>query len=413
MAVKISSVLNDQQFNSNGVMLSGGKIETYLAGSTTPATTYTSDAGTTAQPNPIILNTRGEVPNLIYLTTGVKYKFLLKDSANNLLRTYDNIEGVNDSASSIDQWVNTSVSPTYINATQFSLAGDQTSVFQVGRRVKISVTAGTVYGYIAISAYTTLTTVTVFLDSGVLDSGISSVQLGLISPNNGSLPTVTTPAQFDVSTKIATTGFVQKAIGSHSNILGVGTNITLTNTAIGQFLVYTAGCTATLPLAASGNAGSVISFLATANGCIVARQSTNNIVMGGITLTSVTLNGGDTLELVSNGTDWYVKGGSASLINSAVFNSALTASGYQKLPSGLIYQWGTTTSSATADVAVTYPIAFPSASVYSVQVSASSPSGTSAFANYNSPTSSTFNIAAYNLTGARVAIGVTWLILGK
>lgn len=187
MAVKISSLLNDQQFNSNGTLLSGGKIETFLAGSSTPATTFTTDAGNIAQSNPIILNTRGEVPNSIYLTTGVKYKLVLKDSVNNVLRTYDNIEGVNDSATGIDQWVNSSVAPVFINTTTFTLAGDQTNNFHVNRRVKLLVTAGTLYGFISASVFTTLTTVTVVLDSGVLDSGLSSVQLGLITPVNSSL----------------------------------------------------------------------------------------------------------------------------------------------------------------------------------------------------------------------------------
>lgn len=40
---------------------------------------------------------------------------------------------------------------------------------------------------------------------------------------------------------------------------------------------------------------------------------------------------------------------------------SLAANGYLRLPSGLIMQWGTATASASADVAVTFPIAFPNA----------------------------------------------------
>lgn len=189
MAFKLSPVLNEQQFSNAGILLSGGKIETYLAGSSTPATTYTSPSGAVAQANPIILNSRGEVDNLIYLTTGISYKLVLKDSLNNVLRTYDNIEGVNDSSLTIDQWVNSGVTPTFVSGTQFTLPGDQTSAFQVNRRVKLLVTAGTVYGYISASAFAALTTVTVVLDSGVLDSGLSNVQLGLITPTNTSIRT--------------------------------------------------------------------------------------------------------------------------------------------------------------------------------------------------------------------------------
>lgn len=191
MSVKLSPVLNEQQFSDAGILLSGGKIETYLAGSSTPAATYTTSVGNVAQANPIILNTRGEVDNLIYLTTGIQYKLILKDAGNNVLRTYDNIQGVNDLVGTVDQWVDSGVSPTFVNTTQFTLSGDQTNAFHVNRRVKLLTTAGTVYGYISASAFTTLTTVTVALDSGVLDSGLSSVQLGLITPINSSVRIVT------------------------------------------------------------------------------------------------------------------------------------------------------------------------------------------------------------------------------
>lgn len=189
MSVKLSPVLQSQIFDANGNPLSGGKIETYLAGSTTPAITYSDSNGTIPQSNPIILNTRGETNNLIWLTEGVLYKFIVKDSLNKIVgHTYDNIQGINDSSVDTSQWQSSNATPTYISATQFSLAGDQTSAFEFNRRVKITVTAGTVYGYISVSAYTVLTTVTVVLDSGVLDTGISSVELGLLTPSNPAYP---------------------------------------------------------------------------------------------------------------------------------------------------------------------------------------------------------------------------------
>jgi hypothetical protein len=209
MAFKLSPVLNEQQFSDAGILLSGGKIEIYLAGSSTPATTYTSPSGTVAQSNPIILNTRGEVDNLIYLTTGISYKLVLKDSLNNVLRTYDNIEGVNDSSLTIDQWVNSGVTPAFVSATQFTLSGDQTSIFTVGRRLKFLVTAGTVYGTVFTSVFGALTTVTVVMDSLPLDSGLSSVLLGLITPQNTSFPSnalVGTPTQRQSYTAFTTGG---------------------------------------------------------------------------------------------------------------------------------------------------------------------------------------------------------------
>jgi hypothetical protein len=99
MAVNLSPVggAGAQFFDNNGDPLSGGKLYTYLAGTTTPEVTYTSSSGAIAQPNPIILDAAGRVPgsNEVWLTAGVAYKFVLKTSTEVLLATWDNISGIN------------------------------------------------------------------------------------------------------------------------------------------------------------------------------------------------------------------------------------------------------------------------------------------------------------------------------
>jgi hypothetical protein len=77
--------------------LTGGLIYTYLAGTTTPANTYTQSNGISAHPNPIVLNAAGRVPDSgeIWLSDGISYKFLLKDSNGVQIATYDNISGIN------------------------------------------------------------------------------------------------------------------------------------------------------------------------------------------------------------------------------------------------------------------------------------------------------------------------------
>ena len=94
MAVFLSPVggVAAQFFTNSGVPLTGGKIYTYLAGTTTPQATYTNSSGGTAHTNPIILDSAGRVPSgEIWLTVGVTYKFVLKDSNDVLIGTYDNI----------------------------------------------------------------------------------------------------------------------------------------------------------------------------------------------------------------------------------------------------------------------------------------------------------------------------------
>jgi hypothetical protein len=84
-------------------------------------------------------------------------------------------------------WQNMGDTPTFVSATQFTVPGNLASRYSIGRRVRVTVSAGTVYGIITASAYTSLTTVTVLLDSGALDSGISEVDVGMVNPATPSI----------------------------------------------------------------------------------------------------------------------------------------------------------------------------------------------------------------------------------
>ena len=100
MAVKLSYLAGAgwQFFTNDGVPLSGGLLYTYLAGTTTPQTTYTSSTGLVANSNPIVLDSAGRTPQQIWLTEGLLYKFVLRDAAGVLIQTNDNIPSVNDLA---------------------------------------------------------------------------------------------------------------------------------------------------------------------------------------------------------------------------------------------------------------------------------------------------------------------------
>jgi len=102
MAVNLSPVggVAAQFFTNTGAVLTGGKLYTYAAGTTTPVVTYTSSQGNVAWTNPIVLDAAGRVSGSgeIWLTDGVIYKFVLKDSNDVLIATYDNITGINSNA---------------------------------------------------------------------------------------------------------------------------------------------------------------------------------------------------------------------------------------------------------------------------------------------------------------------------
>jgi hypothetical protein len=112
MAVNLSPVGGGaaQFFTNSGVPLTGGKLFTYAAGTTTPQATYTTYQGNVAWTNPIVLDAAGRVPSSgeIWLTNGVSYKFVLKDANDVTIATYDNVDGINDSTAILGDLSNNS-----------------------------------------------------------------------------------------------------------------------------------------------------------------------------------------------------------------------------------------------------------------------------------------------------------------
>ena len=76
-------------FFPNGDPLIGGKLFTYLAGTSTPAAAYHDAAATMPHQNPIILDDRGEA--LVHITQAMLWQ--LKTPTDVLVWTVDNIGG--------------------------------------------------------------------------------------------------------------------------------------------------------------------------------------------------------------------------------------------------------------------------------------------------------------------------------
>ncbi len=81
--------------DQNGAPLVGGKLYTYLAGSTTPQPLYNnvSLAMGTEYSNPIILDASGTIGGPAY-TASVSYKYVLTDANDVPMWTADNIAAV-------------------------------------------------------------------------------------------------------------------------------------------------------------------------------------------------------------------------------------------------------------------------------------------------------------------------------
>lgn len=191
----------------------------------------------------------------------------------------------------------------------------------------------------------------------------------LDSPTFSGKPKGTTPAQFDSSTRVATTEFVQRALGNFQTAVQLGVNATtvLTASQAGTF-VQVQGGNVTLPAGAGLLPGATFWFfssgttsLYSANGDVLAYASSSQA-------TGFGLGPGDFLGIcyigVFNGKGtWEVVAGSAALAWSAAFANSMGIPGYQRFPGGMIIQWGGFMSSGTGNpnAAITFPIAFPNA----------------------------------------------------
>jgi hypothetical protein len=186
--------------DASGNLLSGGKLYTYTAGTTTNLATYTDSTGTSANTNPVILDSRGEAS--IWFQP-LNYKLVLKDSSDNTIWTQDNYSG--SPYPITDEWITYVHTWTFIDATHVSTTGDQTAIYTVNKAVRAVTTAGTYYGTITASAYGSVTTLTVDFESGAFDSGVAASSTVSIGVQSSESPALTYAAAASTSATAAAT----------------------------------------------------------------------------------------------------------------------------------------------------------------------------------------------------------------
>lgn len=134
MAVYLSSFggVGWQFFDANGVPLNGGKIYTYLAGTTTPAPTYTTSAGNTPHSNPIVLNSSGRIASgEIWQPAGTSYKYVVETSVGVLIGSFDNVGTIVSGEATVANFTGTgsqtvfnlSFAPPSENSTNIYISG--------------------------------------------------------------------------------------------------------------------------------------------------------------------------------------------------------------------------------------------------------------------------------------------------
>lgn len=175
-------------------------------------------------------------------------------------------------------------------------------------------------------------------------------------------PMANTPPQFDVSQKVATTEFVQRAVGNFSGFSQLTSSITLTPASAGGYYRFslTANSTCTLPNPSTVPAGSRISIqyaagstylltVAVASG-FISGPGTNGDVK-----TSLKFPVGivSQMEFVSDGVGaWTACNGS--------FGCAAYQNGFEPKPNGLMDQWGYVTYLTGGPIQVVFPTSFES-----------------------------------------------------
>lgn len=95
----LSPVLKQRFFDANGVPLVGGKLYSYVAGTTTPLATFTDATGLTPNTNPVILDSTGSAD--VWIDPTLAYKFILEDAASVLQFSVDLVSGGGTSGSNL------------------------------------------------------------------------------------------------------------------------------------------------------------------------------------------------------------------------------------------------------------------------------------------------------------------------
>jgi hypothetical protein len=177
----VSTTPRHHFYQNNGALAAGGTLEIFDANTVTHAITWNDRDGATIHQNanPLTLDSQGAA--IVWLEAGKVYDWIAKDALGNTIDSSKGIIGSTSAIAAVSQWVVTALTPTFVNTRTFTLVGDQTATYEVGRRVRVTLTGGFKYATIISSVFSTLTTVTLGFanNTDVLDSSISAVDVGL------------------------------------------------------------------------------------------------------------------------------------------------------------------------------------------------------------------------------------------
>ena len=194
------------------------------------------------------------------------------------------------------------------------------------------------------------------------------------SPSFTGNATAPTPSSLDSSNRIATTEFVSKNGISFDAPVSVAANtsasVTLTADMANKIISVsgTTGNFRSLILPEGVAVGSTFTFIPTTSSSTVriSSPSGGSIKIGGASWSAITANGDEApVTVVHMGSNNYqVLTGAVGQYGTFAMSSAVA--GYQKLPSGMIFQWCPGGSDSNSMATFTLPIAFPNNIIHGI-----------------------------------------------
>lgn len=246
---------------------------------TAPITVYWDRAGTQPASQPITVKNgfamRTGTPGTLFANQ--TYSLLVRNATGAMVFYGADSSQFDPSSANLtntSQWVASGLSVVYNSASSFVVAGDQTADLHAGRRVRLTLGTGYVYGVITSSSFTSSTTVNVTLDgTSVLDASLSALDVSVLRADVEALPVLNygkaqTVASAAGTTSLAGTWSNHITMTGTATITGFGTvpeGVRRTITAGGAFTLAYNATSMILPgasdiTAASGDVFEVVSL---------------------------------------------------------------------------------------------------------------------------------------------------------
>jgi len=220
---------------------------------------------------------------------------------------------------------------------------------------------------------------------------------------------------FDNSRQLATTEFVQRALGNLAGASVINATTSLNFGSFGKITILnpSAPITVTLPPSSTGIAGAQLVFKNVGSAPVTIVPAAGD-TLGNIALTpmaNLVIPPGSAADFVHQGTVYWASG-AAVLKYTSEFSASLAVVGHERSPSGLIRQWGFASVPANGQLEVTLPFAF-SVQCFGAMCQYTTGLGSTSGRCGAGPVGLQKVLLESTIPGASGAAGIYWEVWGK